>query len=173
MLKNTRIPFEADLRNLVIGPEAPWRLGDLIETARLHLQPRNFAEHYLVDEMALSKWRGMRAQIMEKAVYDRQRTSYKPRGRTDADGKPAEPFEDMYHLAMAHSADGHQIVMSALGRLETRYYRHFCSAFRLLLASRRGTPPPLPDLDGHAEASPSTATKPEATDRKEGTTCEH
>src|SRR5947208_2933963 len=83
----------ADLRDLVIGPEAPWRLGDLIETARLHMQPRNFAEHYLVAEMAISRWRGMRVQIMEKAVYDRQQTTSKPRGGTDANGKPSEPFE--------------------------------------------------------------------------------
>lgn len=159
MQTTTGIPFQTDLRNLVIGPEAPWRLGDLIETARLHLRPRNFAENHLVDEMALSKWRGMRVQIMEKAVYDRQRSSYKPRGRTGSDGKPAEPFEDMYHLAMAHAADGHHLVMAALGRLETRYYRHFCSAFRLLLFARRGTPPPLPQPDA---AAPAPSPQPSA-----------
>lgn len=181
MLKNNRIPFEADLCGLVIGPEAPWRLGDLIETARLHLQPRNFAENYLVDEMAVSKWRGMRVQIMEKAVYDRQNSTYKPRGRTGADGKPLEPLEDMYHLAMAHSPEGHQIVMAALGRLEARYYRHFCSAFRLLLASRRGTPPPVTDPDGTASPSSRLSdldskgqrTESGSPDRKEAPPCEH
>ncbi len=147
MLKNSRIPFQADLRDLVIGPEVKFRLGDLIETARLDFKPRDFAENYLVDEMAISKWRGIRTKIMEKAVYDHQAVSFRPRALKDSHGASLEPYEDMYHLAMAHSPDTSRIVLTALGRLETRYYRHFCGSFRLLLTARRGTPPPLPHLD--------------------------
>ncbi len=147
MLQNSRIPFQADLRNLVIGPEIKHRLGDLIETARLNLRPRDFAENYLVDEMAISKWRGIRTKIMEKAVYDHQAVTFRPRGLKDTKGQLLEPHEDMYHLAMAHAPETSRIVLTALGRLETRYYRHFCGSFRLLLSARRGTPPPLTDLD--------------------------
>ena len=98
MLQNSRIPFQADLRDLVIGPEVKHRLGDLIETARLNLKPRDFAENYLVDEMAISKWRGIRTKIMEKAVYDHQAVTFRPRCLKDAKGAALEPHEDMYHL---------------------------------------------------------------------------
>lgn len=178
MLQYSGIPFQADLCDLVIGPELKSRLGDLIETARRSLNPRDFAEHCLVDEMAISKWRGIRAKIMEKAVYDHQAITYRPRNLKNADGTNAEPYEDMYHLAHAHSGTRHSpeadhIVLTALGRLETRYYRHFCGAFRLLLAARRGTPPPLPrtresDLEQALDPLSNFTPKKE----KENTTCE-
>ena len=184
MLQYSGIPFQADLCDLVIGPEIKRRLGDLIDTARRSLNPRDFAEYCLVDEMAISKWRGIRAKIMEKAVYDHQATTYRPRNLKNADGTNAEPYEDMYHLAHAHSGtrhspEGDHIVLTALGRLETRYYRHFCGAFRLLLAARRGTRPPLPDskepdleqaLDPLSNFTSKNAE--EKVEEKENTTCE-
>ena len=166
MLQNSGIPFQADLRDLVIGPEVKHRLGDLIETARLNLRPRDFAENYLVDEMAISKWRGIRTKIMEKAVYDHQAVTYRPRSLKDAEGEALEPHEDMYHLAMAHAPETSRIVLTALGRLETRYYRHFCGAFRLLLSARRGSPPPLTDFDQTFDPISGF------TSRKENTPCE-
>ena len=180
MLQNSRIPFQADLRDLVIGPEIKHRLGDLIETARLSLKPRDFAENCLVDEMAISKWRGIRTKIMEKAVYDHQATTYRPRGLKTTDGTDAEPYEDMYHLALAHAGSPHSpeadhIVLTALGRLETRYYRHFCGAFRLLLAARRGTRPPLADIkepDLEQALDPLSNFSSKKVEAKENTTCE-
>ena len=175
MLQNSRIPFQADLRDLVIGPEIQYRLGDLIETARLSLKPRDFAEHYLVDEMAISKWRGIRTKIMEKAVYDHQAVTFRGRGLKNTEGEPLEPYEDMYHLACAHSPETSRIVLTALGRLETRYYRHFCGAFRLLLTARRGTPPPLADLEQALEQTLdplSNFTPKNEKEAKENTTCE-
>jgi hypothetical protein len=171
MQQYPRIPFQPDLRILAIGPEASYRLGDCIETARRDFNPRNFAEHYLVEEMAISRWRGIRSKIMEKAVYDHQATTYRPRRLKNTDGKDAEPYEDMYHLACAHSGTPHspetsRIVLTAIGRLETRYYRHFCGAFRLLLAARRGTPPPLADLEQALDPLSNF------TSEKEQTTCE-
>jgi hypothetical protein len=171
MLQNSRIPFQADLCDLVIGPEIKHRLGDLIETARLSLKPRDFAENCLVDEMAISKWRGIRTKIMEKAVYDHQATTYRPRGLKTTDGTDAEPYEDMYHLACAHSPEASRIVLTALGRLETRYYRHFCGSFRLLLTARRGTPLPLTDLE-QALHPLSNFTPKKVKEEKENTTCE-
>ena len=170
MLQNSRIPFQADLRDLVIGPEVKHRLGDLIETARLNLRPRDFAENYLVDEMAISKWRGIRTKIMEKAVYDHQAVTFRPRCLKDAKGAALEPHEDMYHLAMAHAPETSRIVLTALGRLETRYYRHFCGAFRLLLSARRGSPPPLTDLEQTLDPISNIAS--ETSTAKEDTPCE-
>ena len=167
MQQNSRIPFHADLRDLVIGPEIKYRLGDLIETARLSLKPRDFAENYLVDEMAISKWRGIRAKIMEKAVYDHQAVTFRPRSLKTSEGALLEPYEDMYHLALANSPETSHIVLTALGRLETRYYRHFCGAFRLLLTARRGTPPPLSDLEQVLDPLSNFTTS-----EKENTTCE-
>jgi hypothetical protein len=112
---------------------------------RRGLKPRNCAELQLVDEMAVSHWRKMRAQIMESAVYDRQRLTYRPLSRKSADGEPLEPLEDMLHLAEANSPELYAALITALGRLETRYYRQYASAFRLLLFSQRGTPPPASD----------------------------
>lgn len=168
MQQYPRIPFQPDLRILAIGPEASYRLGDCLETARLTLKPRGFAEDCFVEEMAISRWRGIRTKIMEKAVYDHQATTYRPRDLKSADGSSAEPYEDMYHLAMAHSPENSRIVLTALGRLETRYYRNFCTAFRLLLAARRGTPPPVHDP---SDASPESKTELTTEIEKENTKC--
>jgi len=135
--------FKTDLRFLTIGPELSSRLGDLLETVYADLEPRNFVERHLVDELALAKWRGLRAALMERAVYEHENATFAPKGRKDADGKPLEPYEDMYHLAMAHAPERHGVVLAALGRLAIRYQRQFASALRLLMALRRGTPPPV------------------------------
>jgi hypothetical protein len=108
---------------------------------------------------------------MEKAVYDHQATTYRPRGLKTTDGTDAEPYEDMYHLACAHSPEASRIVLTALGRLETRYYRHFCGSFRLLLTARRGTPLPLTDLE-QALHPLSNFTPKKVKEEKENTTCE-
>jgi hypothetical protein len=137
--------FKTDLRFLTVGPELSSRLGDLLETAYADLEPRNFPERHLVDELAMAKWRGLRAALMEKAVYEHEHATFAPKGRKDSDGKPLEPHEDMYHLAMAHAPERHGVVLAALGRLAIRYQRQFANALRLLITLRRGTPPPVPE----------------------------
>src|SRR5205085_73309 len=114
------LPYVPDLSVLTVGAErVPW-LAALIETARQDLQPRDFPERHFVDEMALNKWRLLRIYLMEKAVYEHQDATFVRRGVRDKNGRTLEPYEDIYHLACAHSPDNDAIILAALGRLETR-----------------------------------------------------
>ena len=134
-----------ELGLFTIGVERLNLLGDLVLEARADLQPRNFPERHLVDELAISKWRTYRVALMEKAVFEQQRTTFRPRVPRDSDGNMLMPHEDIYHLAMAHAPESHAIVLAALSRLEARYSRQFCAALRLLIALRRGDPPTVPE----------------------------
>ena len=164
--------FEVAPSTFTIGAELANRLGDLIETARADFNPRDFAERHLVDDLAISKWRALRVSLMEKAVFEHESVTFNPRALTDESGVLFEPHEDMYHLAMAHAPDRHATVLAALGRLEIRYARQFATSLRLLIALRRGSPPPVPNARPN-KAKP-TAPQPRITkvNRKENTTCE-
>ena len=165
-------PFEVAPSTFTIGAELANRLGDLIQSARADFNPRDFAERHLVDDLAISKWRALRVSLMEKAVFEHESVTFNPRALTDESGVLFEPHEDMYHLAMAHAPDRHATVLAALGRLETRYARQFATSLRLLIALRRGSPPPVPNARPN-KAKP-TEPKPRITKktRKENTTCE-
>ena len=136
--------FEVDVTTFTIGPELGLHLGHLMATARTDLKPRNFPERHLVDELAISKWRAIRVSLMEKAVFEHESVTFKPRALKDESGDLFEPHEDMYHLAMAHAPERHATVLAALGRLEIRYARQFATALRLLIALGRGTTPLVP-----------------------------
>lgn len=82
---------------------------------------------------------------MEKAVSGHQSSNFRPRVRRDSEGNMLMPHEDIYHLAMAHAPKAHATVLATLKRLDTRYARQFCTALRLLIALRRGDPPPAPE----------------------------
>jgi hypothetical protein len=159
--------FEVAPSTFTIGAELSHRLGDLIASARADFNPRDFAERHLVDDLAISKWRALRVSLMEKAVFEHESVTFNPRALKDQDGILFEPHEDMYHFAMAHAPERHATVLAALGRLEIRYARQFATSLRLLIALRRGTPPPV------RKAKP-TEPKPRITKdtRKENTTCE-
>ena len=164
--------FEVSPSTFTIGAELSNRLGDLIQTARADYNPRDFAERHLVDDLAISKWRALRVTLMEKAVFEHESVTFQPRALKDQDGILFEPHEDMYHFAMAHAPERHATVLAALGRLETRYARQFATSLRLLIALRRGSPPPVPNARPN-KAKP-TEPKPRITKktRKENTTCE-
>ena len=162
--------FEFDLVNLTITGELTSRLGELLDTARADLRPRNFIERSLVDELALSQWRRFRVGVMETAVFEHQAASYCPLEPLDADGDPLQPNEDFYHLAMAYAIDRHGQVLETLSRLEARYHREFCTSVRLLIALRSGSPPPL-SADHCETVNPST--NPIQSYKKGSTTCEH
>jgi len=159
--------FEVDPNTFTVGAELANRLGELIASARADYNPRDFGERHLVDDLAISKWRALRVSLMEKAVFERESITFKPRALKDESGTPFEPHEDMYHLAMAHAPERHATVLAALGRLEIRYTRQFATSLRLLIALRRGTPPPVPK-------SKTADPKPRNTNqtRKEATPCE-
>ena len=164
--------FEVAPSTFTIGAELSHRLGDLIASARADFNPRDFAERHLVDDLAISKWRALRVSLMEKAVFERESVTFNPRALKDESGVLFEPHEDMYHLAMAHAPARHATVLAALGRLEIRYARQFATSLRLLIALRRGSPPPVPNARPN-KAKPTTP-KPRITkvNRKENTTCE-
>jgi len=144
-IRPKRPTFSHELKLFTIGAERIALLGDLVTEARADLRPRNFAERHLVDELAISKWRTYRVALMEKAVFEQQRTTFRPRVPRDSDGNMLMPHEDIYHLAMAHAPESHAVVLAALSRLDARYSRQFCAALRLLIALRRGDPPPVPE----------------------------
>jgi hypothetical protein len=166
----TKPPFEFDLVNLTITGELASRLGELLDTARADLRPRNFIERSLVDQLALSQWRRFRVGVMQTAVFEHQAASYCPLEPLDADGDPLQPNEDFYHLAMAYAIDRHGQVLETLSRLEARYHREFCTSVRLLITLRSGSPPPL----SAEPADPlNLSTNPLQSDKKERRTCEH
>ncbi len=169
MQKRSSPNFESELRVFTIGAERVAWLGDLVASARADYKPRNFGERHLVDDLAISKWRGIRVAIMEKAVFEQQGSSYRPRIPKDKDGRLLMPHEDIYHLAMAHAPEAHSTVLTALNRLDSRYHRQFCTVLRLLLALRRGDPPPVPEA---LPIEPKLPVDPNQTDRKETTPCE-
>jgi hypothetical protein len=164
--------FEVAPSTFTIGAELANRLGDLIQSARADFNPRDFAERHLVDDLAISKWRALRVTLMEKAVFEHESVTFNPRALKDESGVLFEPHEDMYHLAMAHAPERHATVLAALGRLEIRYARQFATSLRLLIALRRGSPPPVPNASPN-KAKP-TAPKPRITNetRKETSPCE-
>ncbi len=163
--------FNLDPSTFTIGEELSNRLGELLDSVRADLRPRNFPERHLVDELALSRWRGFRVTLMEKAIYEHESLDFQPRELTDEDGVLCEPHEDVYHLAMSHAPERHATVLAALGRLETRYARQFSNALRLLIALRRGSPPPLADTESTV-APVATPKKSRRNTRKEATPCE-
>ena len=117
---------------------------DLIDAADTDFKPRNFADRRLVDEMATSTWRALRAAIMERAVYDHQDSTFEsPR---TASGDWAEPND------------------------EARFNRQFHGALRLLLAFRNGSPPPSPDQSGLSPLASNSSAVP-TQNRKESTPC--
>ena len=165
-----------ELGLFTIGVERLNLLGDLVLEARADLQPRNFPERHLVDELALSKWRTFRVALMEKAVFEHQNSTFQPLVPRDTDGNMLMPHEDVYHLAMAHAPECHAVVLAALSRLNARYSRECCTALRPLLALRRGNPPPVAETR-NAEAaaspnSPSPNSKRPSSPRKDAPTCE-
>ena len=160
--------FEVAPSTFTIGAELANRLGDLIQTARADFNPRDFAERHLVDDLPLSKWRALRVSLMEKAVFEHESVTFQPRALKDQDGVLFEPHEDMYHFAMAHAPERHATVLAALGRLEIRYARQFATSLRLLIALRRGSPPPV----RKAEPTQPKSAQPKSTTRKETKTCE-
>ena len=171
MTKRNAPNFESELRVYTIGTERVAWLGDLVASARSDYQPRNFGERHLVDDLAISKWRGLRVALMEKAVFEHQGSSFRPRIPKDKDGRLLMPHEDIYHLAMAHAPEAHATVLAALHRLDSSYRQQFCTFLRLLTTLRRGDPPPVPDaptvepkLEPKATANTSI--------RKENQTCE-
>ena len=170
-----------ELGLFTIGVERLNLLGDLVLEARADLQPRNFPERHLVDELALSKWRTFRVALMEKAVFEHQNTTFQPLVPRDTDGNMLMPHEDVYHLAMAHAPECHAVVLAALSRLNARYSREFCTALRLLLALRRGNPPPVAETRNSEAAassnspcpnSQSPSSKRPSSPRKDAPTCE-
>ena len=165
--------FEVSPSTFTIGAELSHRLGDLIASARTDFNPRDFAERHLVDDLAISKWRALRVSLMEKAVFEHESVTFNPRALKDQDGVLFEPHEDMYHFAMAHAPERHATVLAALGRLEIRYARQFATSLRLLIALRRGSPPPVPKAEPTQPKSPEpTSPQPNSTPRKETKTCE-
>ena len=171
MPKPTSPKFESELRVYTIGTERVAWLGDLVASARADYKPRNFGERHLVDDLAIAKWRGLRVALMEKAVFEHQGSSFRPRIPKDKDGRILMPHEDIYHLAMAHAPEAHATVLAALHRLDSSYRQQFCTFLRLLTTLRRGDPPPVPDaptvepkLEPKATANTSI--------RKENPTCE-
>ncbi len=163
--------FNLDPSTFTIGEELANRLGELLDSVRADLRPRNFPERHLVDELALSRWRGLRVTLMEKAIYEHESVDFQPRELTDEDGVLFEPHEDVYHLAMSHAPERHATVLAALGRLEARYARAFSNALRLLIALRRGSPPPLADSDAPVTRT-TTPAKSRRNTRKEAPPCE-
>ena len=168
--------FETELRVFTIGAERVAWLGDLVASARADYKPRNFGERHLVDDLAISKWRGLRVAIMEKAVFEHQGSSFRPRNPKDKDGRLLMPHEDICHLAMAHAPEAHATVLAALNRLDSRYHRQFCTVLRLLVALRRGDPPPVPDPPvtepKSTEAISANTSANISAKRKESTPCE-
>lgn len=166
-----RPAFSHELKLFTIGVERIALLGDLVTEARADLRPRNFAERHLVDELAISKWRTWRVALMEKAVFEHQNTTFRPRVPRDSDGNMLMPHEDIYHLARAygegpHAPESQAVVLAALSRLDARYSRQFCAALRLLIALRRGDPPPV--TEPRPDAEPLTT----SSKGKEESTCE-
>ena len=155
-----------------IGAERLNLLGDLVLEARADLQPRNFPERHLVDELAISKWRTYRVALMEKAIFEHQNSTFQPLVPRDTDGNMLMPHEDVYHLAMAHAPESHAVVLAALSRLNARYSREFCTALRLLLALRRGNPPPVADTATPSSPKQASKAAPKQAPRKENSTCE-
>jgi hypothetical protein len=170
MPKSTSPNFESELRVYTIGTERVAWLGDLVASARADYKPRNFGERHLVDDLAIAKWRGLRVALMEKAVFEHQGSSFRPRIPKDKDGRILMPHEDIYHLAMAHAPEAHATVLAALNRLDSRYRQQFCTFLRLLIALRRGDPPPVPEAP---PVEPKAEPKATANSlRKENPTCE-
>ncbi len=173
MPKPTSPNFESELRVYTIGTERVAWLGDLVASARADYKPRNFGERHLVDDLAIAKWRGLRVALMEKAVFEHQGSSFRPRIPKDKDGRILMPHEDIYHLAMAHAPEAHATVLAALNRLDSRYHQQFCTFLRLLIALRRGDPPPVPDAPAvEPKQAKSTASSLSRSTRKENPTCE-
>lgn len=174
--------FDGELRVFTLGPERTAWLGDLIASARSDYKPRDFGERHLVDDLAIAKWRGLRVALMEKAVFEQQSTTFRPRNLKDKDGQLVTPHEDIYHLALAYgnsptASDSHATVLAALNRLDTRYHRQFCTTLRLLIALRRGTPPPVADsrdsVSNQTTGQPQKSNRSKTTSaRKETTPCE-
>src|SRR5438045_1412103 len=95
------IPFDVELSHLTIGPELTGWLESILNTARRDHQPRDFAERHLVDELAFAKWRLLRVYEMEKAVYDHQSDTFRPKPAAGAGIPEKQPLDDFYHLAQA------------------------------------------------------------------------
>ncbi len=169
MAKRSAPRLEHEIKLFTIGVERVNLLGDLVASARADYKPRNFGERHLVDDLAICRWRSLRVALMEKAVFEHQSTTFRPRVPRDSEGNMLMPHEDIYHLAMAHAPEAHSTVLTALNRLDSRYHRQFCTVLRLLLALRRGDPPPVPDSQ---PVEPKVPVDPNQTDRKETTPCE-
>ncbi len=172
MPKPSTADFEGELRVFTIGTERVVWLGRLVATARSDFKPRDFAERYLVDDLAICRWRGSRIALMEKAIFEHQASTFRPRIPKNANGDRLMPHEDIYHLAMAHNPEAHATVLAALNRLDTRYHRQFCTSLRLLIGLRRGGQPPVEDTA--IPSSPKQASKAgqKQASRKENTPCE-
>lgn len=171
MPKSTAPQFEGELRVFTIGAERVAWLGHLVATARSDYKPRDFGERYLVDDMAICRWRGLRVALMEKAIFEHQASSFRPRIPKNSNGDRLMPHEDICHLAMAHAPEAHATVLAALNRLDTRYHRQFCTALRLLIALRRGGPPPVADTALPPSVKQNRGSSTQASG-KENTTCE-
>ncbi|MCU1330681.1 MAG: hypothetical protein JWN34_6051 [Bryobacterales bacterium] len=155
------IPFDVDLSVLVVGAERVSWLSALIDTARAELRPRDFAERHYVDEMAINKWRLLRIYAMEKAVYEHHSATFRPRTIMKADGEPAQPNQDLYHLAKSNQRDQDAVVLAALSRLEARFHRQLAAAHRMFLHLRKTNPfAPYP-TQPEAGLQPETALQPE------------
>ena len=125
--------YEPNYDACTIGSEDPQELRKLIEATRVNLQPRNFAEQHLADEVALCVWRLRRYGLMKCAI---DRAEYH---RLAADHDSSQPGRS------ENLRDKHRLVLLTLGRLEIRCRRRFRSALRLLRTSQATFPNPSPD----------------------------
>lgn len=171
MPKPSTVDFDRELRVFTIGTERLAWLGHLVDTARSDFKPRDFAERSLVDDLAICRWRGFRIALMEKAIFEHQASTFRPRVPRAANGDKLMPHEDIYHLALAHAPESHATVLAALNRLDTRYHRQFCTSLRLLIGLRRGGPPPVADAALPSSPKQDAKAPQKQAIRKENPTC--
>ncbi len=176
MEKETELPHETDLGYVAIKAEREVYLLEVVQQARTEMAPRNFAERHLVDEMAIAKWRAMRTVLMERAIYDCHAAS--PHSTPCAD--PDHFNQQVFHVANAHAADPHAVILAALSRLDDRFHSKFCSALRHFLALRRQNPfgktcpvepSPTPADLREDETETESETETNSQDSKEEPTC--
>ena len=133
-------PFRPNYEACAVAGELHLKLRALLDRARAELNPRNFLEDHLVDQLVVYKWRLLRVLAMESSVYQHEHATFRPpAGKTNPD---REPNSDLYWLALSHSPERQGHVLAALARLEARYQRQFSSTLHLFLAIRR-----QPDLN--------------------------
>ena len=116
----------------------------------------------------------MRTVLMERAVYDCHAAS--PHSTPCAD--PDHFNQHVFHVANAHAADPHAVILAALSRLDDRFHYTFCSALRHFLALRRQNPfgktypvEPSPTPADLREDETETESQTNSQDSKEEPTC--